>query len=288
MIAYNPRAWFTFIFRLHKSETLSVLGPLLWAVAAYAGIVTYLEANYLNDPELRSHTQSISIIYTILGFTLSLLLVFRTNSAYDRWWEGRKLWGSLTNSSRILANHFAVLFANNNQDRHRLAQSLIAFAQTLQYHLRNERAPVNPASPTPWDNAPHQPLAVHQELIRHMHQAVAHGHLTENQLLHLQPELSDLMNLCGACERIKTTPIPFSYSVFLKKFIFYYVMIFPVVYAQSMGYVVVPVTAFILYVLASVELIAEEIEDPFHGDPNDLPTAEMANSIEKKIHQTMA
>ena len=114
MIAYNPRAWFTFIFRLHKSETLSVLGPLLWAVAAYAGIVTYLEANYLNDPELRSHTQSISIIYTILGFTLSLLLVFRTNSAYDRWWEGRKLWGSLTNSSRILANHFAVLFANNN------------------------------------------------------------------------------------------------------------------------------------------------------------------------------
>ena len=121
-----------------------------------------------------------------------------------------------------------------------------------------------------------------------MHQAVAHGHLTENQLLHLQPELSDLMNLCGACERIKTTPIPFSYSVFLKKFIFYYVMIFPVVYAQSMGYVVVPVTAFILYVLASVELIAEEIEDPFHGDPNDLPTAEMANSIEKTIHQTMA
>ena len=288
MIAYNPRAWFTFIFRLHKSETLSVLGPLLWAVAAYAGIVTYLEEQYLNDPDLISHTQSISIMYTMLGFTLSLLLVFRTNTAYDRWWEGRKLWGSLTNSSRILANHFSILFATDGERRQRLAQNLGTFGQALQYHLRNERAPVNLASPTPWDNAPHQPLSVHQELIRQLHQAVAQGHLTENQLLHLQPELSDLMNVCGACERIKTTPIPFSYSVFLKKFVFYYVMIFPVVYAPSMGYAVVPVTAFILYVLASVELIAEEIEDPFHGDPNDLPTAEMASKIEETVLRTLA
>jgi len=288
MIAYNPRAWFTFIFRLHKSETLSVLGPLLWAVAAYAAIVTYLEEQYLNDPDLISHTQSISIMYTMLGFTLSMLLVFRTNTAYDRWWEGRKLWGSLTNSSRILANHFSILFATDGERRQRLAQNLGTFGQALQYHLRNERAPVNLASPTPWDNAPHQPLAVHQELIRQLHQAVAQGHLTENQLLHLQPELSDLMNVCGACERIKTTPIPFSYSVFLKKFVFYYVMIFPVVYAPSMGYAVVPVTAFILYVLASVELIAEEIEDPFHGDPNDLPTAEMASKIEETVLRTLA
>jgi len=288
MIAYNPRAWFTFVFRLHKSETLSVLGPLLWAVAAYAAIVTYLEEQYLNDPDWISHTQSISIMYTMLGFTLSLLLVFRTNTAYDRWWEGRKLWGSLTNSSRILANHFSILFATDGERRQRLAQNLGTFGQALQYHLRNERAPVNLASPTPWDNAPHQPLAVHQELIRQLHQAVAQGHLTENQLLHLQPELSDLMNVCGACERIKTTPIPFSYSVFLKKFVFYYVMIFPVVYAPSMGYAVVPVTAFILYVLASVELIAEEIEDPFHGDPNDLPTAEMASKIEETVLRTLA
>jgi putative membrane protein len=288
MIAYNPRAWFTFVFRLHKSETLSVLGPLLWAVAAYAAIVTYLEEQYLNDPDLISHTQSISIMYTMLGFTLSLLLVFRTNTAYDRWWEGRKLWGSLTNSSRILANHFSILFATDGERRQQLAQNLGTFGQALQYHLRNERAPVNLASPTPWDNAPHQPLAVHQELIRQLHQAVAQGHLTENQLLHLQPELSDLMNVCGACERIKTTPIPFSYSVFLKKFVFYYVMILPVVYAPSMGYAVVPVTAFILYVLASVELIAEEIEDPFHGDPNDLPTAEMASKIEETVLRTLA
>lgn len=288
MIAYNPRAWFTFIFRLHKSETLSVLGPLLWAVAAYAAIVTYLEDHYLNDPELLSHTQSISIMYTLLGFTLSLLLVFRTNTAYDRWWEGRKQWGSLTNSSRILANHFSLLFANDGDRRQRLAQTLGSFAQTLQFHLRNERAPIHPDAPTPWDNAPHQPLAVHQELLRELHQAVAQGNLTEIQLLHLQSELSDLMNVCGACERIKTTPIPFSYSVFLKKFVFYYVMIFPVVYSASMGYAVVPVTAFILYVLASVELIAEEIEDPFHGDPNDLPTAEMAGKIEETVFRTLA
>lgn len=286
MIAYNPRDWFTFLFRLHKSETLSVLGPLLWAVAAYAGLIQYLESTYLEDPELRAHTQSVSIMYSMLGFTLSLLLVFRTNSAYDRWWEGRKQWGALTNVSRTLANHCAVLFASQPSKRSTVATQLGAFAQSLQYHLRNERLPQG-NSKKPWDDAVHQPLAVHQTLVHTLHSSVANGDLTATQLHMLQPELSELMNVCGACERIKSTPIPFSYSVFLKKFIFFYVMLFPVVYSTSMGYAVVPVTAFILYVLASIELIAEEIEDPFHGDPNDLPTAEMAQKIEETAYRVL-
>lgn len=277
MIAYNPRDWFTFLFRLHRFETMSVLAPLLAAVALYAGAVSFLESTYLADPELQEHTQSISIMYSMLGFTLSLLLVFRTNTAYDRWWEGRKQWGALTNASRNLANHFDALFPDSPADRARLAHLLRAFPEALQHHLRNERIPVDPQES--WTAAEHQPLAVHRALLHHLHEATAQRALSETHLVVLQPELSELMNVCGACERIKTTPIPFSYSVFLKKFIFFYVMLFPVVYSLSMGYAVVPVTAFILYVLASIELIAEEIEDPFHGDPNDLPTAEMAAKI---------
>jgi putative membrane protein len=282
MIAYNPKAWFTFIFRLHRSETLSVLGPLLWAVAAYSGLIAYLESTYFLDNDLRNHTQSVSAMYSLLGFTLSLLLVFRTNTAYDRWWEGRKQWGTLTNASRTLASHVAALPRLSRAESATIGDQLGTFAQALQYHLRNERHPRLGHAPL-WDQATHQPLAVHQSLTQTLHGWVAQGKLTDSQLLLLQPEISALLDVCGACERIKTTPIPFSYSVFLKKFIFFYVMLFPVVYSTSMGYAVVPVTAFILYVLASIELIAEEIEDPFHGDPNDLPTAEMADKIEATV-----
>jgi putative membrane protein len=91
----------------------------------------------------------------------------------------------------------------------------------------------------------------------------------------------------GACERIKKTPIPFSYSVFLKKFIFLYVMTLPFGYVFSLGYLVMPVVAVIFYVLASLELIAEEIEDPFGKDANDLPTDELAKTIRLSVEELL-
>ncbi len=100
-------------------------------------------------------------------------------------------------------------------------------------------------------------------------------------------ELKSFTDNCGACERIKNTPIPFSYSIFLKKFIFFYVMTLPFGYVFSLGYYTIPVVIFIFYVLASLELIAEEIEDPFGGDANDLPTAKIASNIKKHVEELL-
>ncbi len=90
-------------------------------------------------------------------------------------------------------------------------------------------------------------------------------------------------DICGACERIKNTPIPFSYSAFIKKFIFLYIVTLPVGYVFQLGYYVVPVTALVFYVLGSLELIAEEIEDPFGTDENDLPMEKIASNIQKHV-----
>jgi putative membrane protein len=89
------------------------------------------------------------------------------------------------------------------------------------------------------------------------------------------------IDVCGACERIKNTPIPFSYSSFLKKFIFFYVMTLPFGYVVSLKYLMIPLSIFIFYVLASLELIAEEIENPFGTDDNDLPTDAITKSIKE-------
>ena len=111
--------------------------------------------------------------------------------------------------------------------------------------------------------------------------------ITGDQLIILNTEIQSFTDICGACERIKNTPIPYSYSAFIKKFIFIYVLTLPFGYVFSLGYFVVPVVVFIFYVLASLELIAEEIEDPFGTDSNDLPTAKIAANIKKHIEELL-
>ena len=113
------------------------------------------------------------------------------------------------------------------------------------------------------------------------------GKISGDQLLVLNQELISFTNICGACERIKNTPIPYSYSAFIKKFIFFYIMTLPFGYVFSLGYYVIPVVVFIFYVLASLELIAEEIEDPFGYDANDLPTDKIAANIKKHVEEIL-
>ena len=138
MITYNPKDWFTFIFKIHKTETFRQLIPLMIGVSIYSCAVAYLELHsFLND-STKELTKAISTIYSILGFTLSLLLVFRTNSAYDRWWDGRRLWGELTNSSRAFAAHMnGVLSKHSIEERTTLARLIGLFAFSLQAHLKS-------------------------------------------------------------------------------------------------------------------------------------------------------
>ncbi len=102
MIRYNPKDWFLIIFKFHKADTFRKLLPLIVVLSIYAGIITWLESEVWKLGE-KSHVKNLSLIHTSLGMVISLLLVFRTNTAYERWWEGRKVWGGLVNSSRNLA-----------------------------------------------------------------------------------------------------------------------------------------------------------------------------------------
>ena len=134
MILYNPKEWFMAIFRFHKSDTFRALLPLLIFIALYAWGVIYFEKEILHWGE-KAKVKNITIMHTLLGFAISMLLVFRTNTAYDRWWEGRKIWGSLVNSSRNLALKIHAL-APSNRAFYRTMIPNYAFA--LKNHLRSE------------------------------------------------------------------------------------------------------------------------------------------------------
>lgn len=290
MINYNPKDWFSFIFRFHKADTFRKLLPLVIGIAVYTGLVSYAEVKWWNLGG-DSYIRNIPVMHSLLGFAISMLLVFRTNTAYDRWWEGRKLWGNLVNNSRNLASKMAAILPKDDKvNRTFFRKTIPAYAYALHNHLRREKTRVELFEGDEAahfakriDTAKHIPNQVAALMIEHINELYRDKKLSDAQLLLINTELSSFNDICGACERIKNTPIPFSYSVFLKKFIFFYVMSLPFGFAFTLGYYSVPVVAFIFYVLASLEIIAEEIEDPFGGDANDVPTDKLSANIHKHV-----
>lgn len=290
MISYDPKEWFTFIFRFHKADTVRKLGKLLVGICVYSGIIAYLELEFWQLSE-KNFVRNIPIMHGLLGFAISMLLVFRTNTAYDRWWEGRKLWGSLVNNSRNLALKLTTLLPDDEKAQRSFFRKIIpAYAYALHNHLRREKTRIELFDDDEHkhvfntiDSEKHIPNQIALLMYKHVQQLYRENKISGEQLLYLNAELQSFTDICGACERIKNTPIPYSYSVFIKKFIFIYIMTLPFGYVFQLGYYVIPVVAFIFYVLASLEIIAEEIEDPFGGDENDVPTGLLAKNIHRHV-----
>lgn len=287
MVQYNPKDWITFIFRFHKSDTFRQLIPMMIVIGTYTGVICFLEMEYLELSD-DSHVKNISIMHGMLGFVISLLLAYRTNTAYDRWWEGRKLWGSLVNSSRNLAIKLTVILQHES-DKEYFRKVIPGYASILSKHLSNEEVGKSlfEGLNLQIDHSKHKPNQIAKMLFQKVNDLYRSGAISGDQLIILNNEMQTFTDTCGACERIKNTPIPYSYSAFIKKFVFVYVMTLPFGYAFSLGYYSIPVVIFTFYVLASLELIAEEIEDPFGGDANDLPTKKIAENIKKHVEELL-
>ncbi|RZJ68231.1 MAG: hypothetical protein EOO50_02090 [Flavobacterium sp.] len=285
MLSYNTKDWFTFIFRFHKSDTFSKLFPIMIAIGLYSGVLGYLEVEYWQLSE-KNYIRNINTMHSMLGFVISLLLVFRTNTAYDRWWEGRRLWGALVNNSRNLALKLCSIL-KSEEDRAFFRKGIPDYAAVLHVHLNDSDTArqLFDGLDLEIDHHKHKPNQIAASMFARINALYEAGKITGDQLIVLNAELLSFTDICGACERIKNTPIPYSYSAFIKKFIFFYVMTLPFGYAFSLGYYVAPVVVFIFYVLASLELIAEEIEDPFGDDDNDLPTRKISENIRKHVEE---
>lgn len=292
MRIYNPKNWFKILFQFHTSDTLRKLSKLILVISAYSAIVCFIEFKFLSIKE-HPYLKNLYQLHGLLGFALSLLLVFRTNTAYDRWWEGRKLWGALVNNSRNLAIKLnSLLPAGDKEQREFFRKIIPVYATVLREHLQaettrlalDEKAHPELASLIQDKHAPNQIARIMHDRILLLYRQ---GAITGEQLLFINPELTSFTDICGACERIKNTPIPYSYSAFIKKFIFLYVMTLPFGYVHALGYLVIPVVALVFYVLTSLEVIAEEIEDPFGNDPNDLPMHKIADNIDKHVGEIL-
>lgn len=219
MISYNPKDWIRFLFEFHKSDTIRKLFPIIILLSLYSWGVAYLEIEYLKLSK-ESQVKNIPVMHSLLGFAISMLLVFRTNTAYDRWWEGRKLWGALVNNSRNLAIKLNT-YLESRQDKDFFQQLIPHFAPVLRAHLQSDITKFELDSlPHPeienFDTTKHLPAQVVCKMIGRTNELYKSGILTNEQLLTINGELSAFLEICGACERIKNTPIPYSYCVHKK------------------------------------------------------------------------
>lgn len=232
-------------------------------------------------------------IFSFLGIVLSILLVFRTNSAYDRWWEGRKQWGALVNHARNLAINVHAAFPSGDDDaRHQMAVLISNFCIAFKEHLRKgvlleEFIHVSPHDLELYRETSHVPNFIVFQMYHKVQETFRDGGITEADHINLKHNLNAFLDILGACERIKKTPIPFSYAVYIRLFILAYAALLPFVLVPTLGLWTVPLVMFIFFAFLGVELMAEEIEDPFGLDCNDLPTGNIAHTIKNNVFEIL-
>ena len=284
MKAYNPKEWSSLIFNFHKSDTFRMLIPAMIGITVFSAVLCYLHI----EMELLFF-RSTTVMHSLLGFVISLLLVFRTNTAYDRWWEGRQLWGKLVNNSRNLMLQINAFIPDEKKELRENFRILICnYAFSLKEHLRsNFKIDELEDHPTlkvkdleKFDHAPNK-LAL--QMYEDANNLLKNNIISQEQLLILNGELHSFTDIVGGCERIKNTPIPYSYSSFIKRIIFIYIVTLPFGLMDDLQWATIPIVLFIFYTFASLELLAEEIEDPFGHETNDLPTDQLSMTIKKNL-----
>ncbi|MBL6875578.1 MAG: hypothetical protein ISR01_02200 [Chitinophagales bacterium] len=283
MLQYDNKNWFSFIFR-HGSKHVDGM----WWSMLFMGLLTSALI-YVNEHTAWLHFEISTTFHTVLGLVLGLLLVFRTNSAYDRWWEGRKQLGALVNTTRNLALKVKTYAQGANPSLSEETLTLIyAFAFSMKEHLREEDfssifQEIPAAFLSDFKKFNHKPNFVLGKIAKNLHQLFSEGTINGEQLIILEKEANALINILGACERIKNTPIPMAYALHLKRVLLIYALTLPFGFVGQLGWVAIPMVLIVFYTMVGIELIGEEIEDPFGLDENDLPVNELCNKIKANI-----
>ncbi len=282
MIYYDPHDW--------RTTFTSVRGSMLKQIV-YRVLGTTLSCGVALA--LRHQLESVAQVtlpHSLIGLALSLLLVFRTNASYDRFWEGRKLWGSIVNDCRNLARLSRTYLSQAVPELHQeLLRWVVSFPFATMRRLRRQdgvgeaRKYLKAEALDEVESAGHSALAVADKMsaiFRESHQRRAIDSIV---LTLFEGTLQRMIDDLGACERIHRTPLPFAYVIHLRRALILYCITLPLVLVSSFGFWTVLVVLIVSYIFFGVEEIGVQIEDPFGNDDNDLPLEDLCKMIERNV-----
>jgi ion channel-forming bestrophin family protein len=281
--------WVKLTFRLQGSVIPAVM-PKVLVCGGFGVIISFL------------YTQGWIQAWPILGnvvpsIVLGLLLVFRTNTAYDRFWEGRKAWGVLVNTVRNLTRRIWV-FVEENEPSDRIHKQevlhlILAFAIATKLHLRQESLNeevlglVGDRPPSALQDAPNAPLKIAFWIEDYLQQQYQLKRVDLYQITTMNALLDKLVDSLGTCERILKTPIPMAYAIHLKQLLLIYCLLLPLQLTGEIGYWTGPIVGLVSFTLFGIEEIGIEIENPFGRDHNDLPLDAICNTMGQNLEHLM-
>ena len=289
MTRYDPHNWTDHLFDIEGSMVREILGRVSLCVV-WAVVVVSL---HMILPKWWLDWAVPSSAHSLIGVALGLLLVFRTNASYDRFWEGRKLWGGIVNETRNLVRIASVLMASRPDLVRPITLWTIAFPWASMYRLRSSREVGPILAELPADDgaavatADHIPLAVARQVTALVERARAEGVISDIQQSQIDQNMQLLIDYLGGCERIRATPLPYAYTVHLRRALIVYCFTLPLALVDAFGWNAIPATLLLSYVMFGIEEIGVEIEDPFGMDDDDLPLEEICRNIEGNLRDIL-
>ncbi|HEY9871164.1 MAG TPA: bestrophin family ion channel [Candidatus Obscuribacterales bacterium] len=256
------------------------LAPIMVMVGLYSAAATMVAPAVTSGKALLETNSALFV-----GVILSLLLVFRTNSAYDRWWEGRRLWGQLVNDIRNASVKADRLLDVDSEERQQFGRLMIEFAHCLKDHLRQiSDEKEGSAAPVASQRRPMAPvLDMYALMARWRKQDQVDGF----SLLMLDAHVRSFADILGACERISLSPITLAHKSMILHMIFLYVLFLPWALAPSLGYWDVPFVAIGVYMVLGLEVVAEAKEHPFGTGEEDLPLDRLCETIRRSVEEIL-
>ncbi len=294
MLLLRNRSWLALLFVV-RGTPLARIWLRLIVVLSVAVAVTLVHEKY------GTFAAGLTTVpFSLVGLALGIFLGFRNNTSYDRFWEGRKLWGALVNTTRNCARQIQTLIGQPDSvpreitETHReLTNRVIAYVHCFRHHLRDEAHPgeatkfLPPAEAKELENQSNPPQAILHRLAQRYRELWQHGEIHPLHLTHLDQTLTDLTNLQGACERIKSTPIPASYTVLIHRLVAFYVFALPFGLVSTIGSWTPAVVALVAYAFLGLDAIGDEIEEPFGTHTNDLPLSTISRMIEINLKERL-
>ncbi|HYO91815.1 MAG TPA: bestrophin family ion channel [Pyrinomonadaceae bacterium] len=281
MIEYDAHKWTPHLFDIKGSMVREITGRVLLVVAWAIIVVVFHE--YVRPVHVPS------TVHALVGVALGLLLVIRTNASYDRFWEGRRMWGGIVNESRNLSRAAGAFLREQPALLESINKWTIAFSYASMHALRGtnglgpmaERLPQSEVEETL--RAQHVPSAVALRISNLLADARRAGHISDYVAMTLDNNVQLLIDYLGACERIHKTPLPFAYVVHLRRALILYCLTLPFALIETYGWTTIVDTLLIAYIFFGIEEIGVEIEDPFGEDDNDLPLEQICATIENNL-----
>ncbi len=282
MIEYDAHKWSHHLLDIRGSMVREIISRV-FMVTVWAVFVGIFDEYFI-------HKTVPSTVHGLVGTALGLLLVFRTNASYDRFWEGRKLWGGIVNETRNLARLSRTLIAPKAPKIHsQIIQWTVTWVFVSMHNLRGKKdiGPLKSILPPEQVKqaleANHSPLWIAIRISELINEARTLGVIDSVQAQSIDANTQQLIDYIGGCERIVKTPLPFAYVVHLRRAMLLYTFTLPIALLKEFGWAMVPAVFIVAYIFFGIEEIGVQIEEPFGHDENDLPLERICATIENNL-----